>query len=156
MEDEFFILELLLFMLFEYIGQFPIFHAAIFPLYVLSFPLGFFLFQQQNVVYFGPYWISKKFIYFWTIPSTLVFIYFLLYFVLERTPTLQETDPLEIKPQEIKWALTYFIRKKYNHTSVCSTILTSLYYFVLIFTFTFLYSLPLAPLMMLQGEDINE
>ena len=131
---------------FLYIGYFPIYHVQMLPFYIVSFPLKFFLFQYNSVI-FGI--ISKNFVWFWILPCSFRYIAYLLYFQLQFF--IEDFRDIELKPKEIKRALPYFIGKKYL-PGTSRQALFKIFQFLLIFSLGFIYTLPLFPFMIIQGE----
>jgi len=141
-------------LIFVYITYFPIYYVEILPFYILSFPFGYFNFQS-NFVISGI--ITKNYVLFWTLPCFFSFIgylsYFELYFIWDEPGNFID---MQIKPQEIKWAVPYLRAKKRLHLNtsfrVWHRVLTLLVDLLVIFGLGFLYTFPLSPFMMIQGE----
>jgi hypothetical protein len=140
---------LILNLTFLYIGYFPIYYAEFLPFYILSFPFEFFLFQYNSVI-FGI--ITKNFMYFWTIPSSLYFIFYLSYYQLQSSrENFREFRDTEIKHKEIKWAVVHFMAKKELTNYFCEAYCIVMN-FAFIFGLAFIYTFPLSSFMMIQGE----
>jgi len=139
---------------FLYIASFPLYHAKMIPLYILSFPFEFFLFQY-NFIISGM--ITKTFVCFWTLPSAFMCISEVLFFNLQNGVRI---DGLEshlkyqnIKPKKIQQAVPYFMEQKYlSEFSTSRQVLEMLLNFLLIFVFGFIYTIPFLPFMIIHGE----
>jgi hypothetical protein len=139
-------ISLLLRLVFLYIGYFPIYHVQMLPFYIVSFPFKYFLFQYNSVI-FGM--ITKNFVYFWTLPCSFRYIAYLLYFQLQFF--IEDFRDIELKPDEIKRALPYFIGKR-NLPGASRLALIKMFQFLLLFILGFIYTLPFFPFMIILGE----
>jgi len=136
---------------FYYIGSFPLYHAEMFPFYLLSFPVLFFLFQH-NLVFSEI--IAKNFVYFWTIPTSFIFMFFWFYSKVYIIILDKDRHLIQIKPQEISMPVTYLIRTKHDEKFLppCGRTLLLMIVFLELFFLGFINTLPFAPFMMIHQE----
>jgi hypothetical protein len=153
----------------QIIREFFVYHTQMIPSYIFLIPFGYFL-LSDNVVYSTI--ITKNFVYFWTIPSSLSFIsaclYFQLTFFLFNVPRSEIGQPelLQIKHKKISWAVTYFITKKYSNQfsfeflnfdpCVCKKPMFFVFMFFAIYFIRFWFSLPFSFFMMIQAGENGE
>ena len=124
-----------------------LYHAMIFPFHILSIPFEFFLFKNNFMLSSV---ISKNFMYFWGLPSSLYIIFFICF------PKMMELDvnTTQIKPLKTMWAVKYLVERK--KVSVFESIINVLILLMGMFWLGLFSSLPFLPLFIIYGEAYNE
>lgn len=115
--------------------------------FIFSIPFEFFLFQKNFEI---SRIIINNFVSFWTLPCSLCCNFYLSYYLLHFS--IHVCLDMEIKPEEFRWPLVYYMEKKKLPGTSPWANTTKVFISLLIFCLGFIYTLPLSPFMMIHGE----